>query len=220
MFGWEDACNFTSNWWNNTSIIRLNCKSVSHHFLRENWVFHIFNIDHLTICNWVHFLCHTFKWGLSLLNCCHLARKWFRNNFSWIKYVLDIRFQNVSFWSIDSLNSLSFHDKTHCAFSFPLFFRSDFFSILNGYTKTSHTCINIYDIGTSTKKVDNVDHLWACRTCSSTSRFVISWSCIIILFVVAVTSWCRIIEFFNHEVGNEVHDKGEEDCYPYKVKDI
>ena len=29
-----------------------------------------------------------------------------------------------------------------------------------------------------------------------------------------------IIEFLNHEVSNEVHDKGKEDCYPYKVKDI
>ena len=30
---------------------------------------------------------------------------------------------------------------------------------------------------------------------------------IIILFIVTVTSWSRIVEFLNHEVGNEVHDK-------------
>ena len=220
MFGWEDTSNFTSNWWNDVAIFRLNCKSVSHHFLWEYRIFHIFDVDHFTICNRVNFISYPFKGCFSLLNCCHLARKCFRNDFTWIKNVLDIRFQYVSFRSVDRLDTLSFHDKTHSAFSFPLFFCSDFFSVLNGYTKTSHTCVNVDDVSTSTKKVDNVNDLWACWACSSTCCCTISCRGIIILFIVTVTSWSRIIEFLNHEVSNEVHDKSKEDCYPYKVKDI
>ena len=57
------------------------------------------------------------------------------------------------------MDTLTFHNKTHSAFSFPLSFSSDFFSVFDSNTETCHTCVNVYDVSTSTKKVDDVNDL-------------------------------------------------------------
>ncbi len=148
VFSWEDTCPFTSYWWN---VYRFSFWQSRHPSFCENTgSLASSNIDNLTISDWMHFISHTFEtsafWTavIWLGSVSGITSPESGNN---LGYQISIRL----LWTIDGRpchreQTTQAPSAFHCS-------SVRLFGVFNSNTETSHTCVNIDDVSTSTRRL-------------------------------------------------------------------